>query len=87
VKLAKIITAIADIKNLRDASKATRMVLRAAGRGEFSTVDMHFYLLTIEMNARRVETNARLAAIEHRLGIAKPKPKVRPARMASRAKH
>jgi hypothetical protein len=39
------------------------------------------------MNARRAETNARLRAIEQQLGMAKPKPKVRPARMPSRAKH
>ena len=79
---AKLILAITEIKTLRDAARCSLMVARCRDISEY---DRFQYLIWVELNAMRAETNARLRAIEARLGLLKPK--IRPARMPSRAKH
>jgi hypothetical protein len=79
--LATIIRDITEIKTKRDAAKCISNILRSpqADAGRF------YYLLSIELRLRTVETDRRLAVIEKALGIRAQKRSAVPARLKSRS--
>jgi hypothetical protein len=79
--LATIIRDITEIKTKRDAAKCICNILRSpdADAGRF------YYLLSIELRLRTVETDRRLAVIEKALGIRAQKRSAVPARLKSRS--